>query len=228
MVSSLRTFLIILFLLHLSIIYKSHADVTINEENKSVGGDRLSNQEKEALLKIARETLESIVNYNVTPKINRNDFEKFNKKSGVFVTLKKKGELRGCIGNIFPKQIMFNAVTGNTINSALFDRRFVPVSKHELYDIEIEISVLSPIEKINSYEDFKVGMHGIIIRKGSASAVFLPQVAVEQNWSKDEALSRLCAKAGLPQNTWKDSDMVFSVFTADVFKESDFASIQTQ
>ena len=201
------------------------SEITATEPDAQQIDQVLSHQEKRILLEIARKTLISAVKYNTSPEINTENLNKFarlQKSSGTFVTLKKKEQLRGCIGNIFPNQEVYKAISRNTINSALFDRRFMPVTEPELDNIEIEISVLSDITPINGYNEYDVTKHGIIIRKGGASAVFLPQVATEQGWNREEALNHLCRKAGLPQNAWKESGMLFSVFTADVFRESDF------
>lgn len=186
----------------------------------------LKDKEKLELLKISRKTLESVVKKNVFPDFNQDELNfslNFKENFGVFVTLKRGEYLRGCIGNIVPHQMLVESVIHNTANSALFDRRFVPVVPGELDDIEIEISVLSKIKIIPGYNYFEIGKHGIIINKDKASAVFLPQVvATEQNWSRGETLSHLCTKAGLPEDAWKDSDMEFSVFTDVVFNESKF------
>lgn len=187
-------------------------------------GWHLTDQEKIKLLDISRKTLENTVKSNVPPSFSKDVVEfspKFTEMAGVFVTLKIKHNLRGCTGSIIPYQSMRESVVHNTINSALHDSRFMPVEGPELDDIEIEISVLSKIEKIDSYEDFENGRQGIIIKKGSASSVFLPQVANEQNWTRSETLSHLCRKAGLPQDAWESSGMEFSVFTAEVFNESE-------
>jgi len=107
------------------------------------------------------------------------------------------------------------------IESSQHDWRFAPVKAEELKDIEIEISVLTVAREVPGYEDFEVGTHGIIIRKGEdRGAVFLPQVAVEQKWDRAETLSHLCLKAGLAPDAWREQDMKFFVFTAQVFDES--------
>ncbi|MFQ5862985.1 MAG: AmmeMemoRadiSam system protein A, partial [Candidatus Brocadiales bacterium] len=138
---------------------------------------------------------------------------------GVFVTLKKNGMLRGCIGHIQPKASLWRAVMENTINSAFNDLRFPLVKEEELEDIDIEISVLSPLRKINGPEDFRVGEEGIIIKLGGRQAVFLPHVATEQGWDRTETLYNLCNKAGLPWYAWWDKNMEFYVFTARVIHE---------
>jgi AmmeMemoRadiSam system protein A len=140
-------------------------------------------------------------------------------KRGVFVTLNKNGNLRGCIGHIQPREQLVKAVMDNAINSSMNDGRFRPVDADELEEIEIDISVLSPIKKISGVDKFIPGEHGIIIRLGGMSAVYLPQVATEQGWDREDTLSHLCNKAGLPSYAWKDESMEFFVFTAEVFHE---------
>ncbi len=184
----------------------------------------LTNEEKFLLLSLARNTLETYVKTGVPPSfvpIEEIFAPRLREKYGVFVTLKKCGELRGCIGHIIPRVSVFEGVIENTINSSSHDWRFSPVEALEIPDITIEISILSQIIKIKSPEEFIVGKQGILIRKGPASAVFLPQVAVEQGWSKYETLCQLCQKAGLSPNAWNDLDMEFYVFTADVFHEGE-------
>ena len=219
MYKGVQIYLLLIF--NLFVISHLLAEPVNDKESKF--GWQLTDSEKRKLLEISRATLESVVKSNVLPSFNQEVLEfssKFVENAGVFVTLKKNHNLRGCIGNIFPYQPMCQSVIRNTINAALYDRRFTPVNSSEIDNIEIEISVLSKIEKIDSYLDFKNGYHGIIIKKDESSAVFLPQVANEQNWSRNETLSHLCVKAGLSKDAWKDSDMEFSVFTAEVFNEN--------
>ena len=182
----------------------------------------LNSDEKLTLLEVARKTLESSVKEGKRPDLNSGEYtlsQTLKNKRGVFVTLNKNGNLRGCIGHIQPREQLFDAVIDNTINSSMNDGRFRPVSEDELPDIEIDISVLSPIKKISGAEKFITGKHGIIIRLGGTRAVFLPQVATEQGWNREETLAHLCNKAGLPSYAWKDEEMEFFVFTAEVFHE---------
>lgn len=182
----------------------------------------LTGEEKAFLLSLARNTLETYTKTGTPPKLdNANDklTQRLKERYGVFVTLKKRGELRGCIGHILPRTSLALGVIENTINSSSHDLRFNPVNAAELGNITIEISVLSYPKKIRGPDEFIAGKEGIIIRKGHASAVFLPQVAEEQGWDKTEILCHLCRKAGLPTEAWKDNDMEFYVFTAEVFHE---------
>ena len=140
--------------------------------------------------------------------------------SGAFVTLNKQGELRGCIGNIIGQKPLYQTVRDMAIESATADPRFQPVTKEELKDINIEISVLSPLRKISDISEFELGRHGVIVKKGWNQGVFLPQVALETGWSKEEFLSNLCAhKAGLSPDAWKDPKTEIHIFSAIVFSE---------
>ena len=184
----------------------------------------LTNKEKALLLSLARNTLETYTKTGAPPKFDQTEYAlppRLKEKYGVFVTLKKHGELRGCIGHIVPRSPLSHAVIENTINSSANDWRFNPVEAKEVPDITIEISVLSQMKKINEPDEFIVGKEGIVIRKGSASAVFLPQVATEQGWDRAETLCQLCRKAGLSPDAWKDDEMEFFVFTANVFHEGE-------
>lgn len=206
----------------------SYASIVFTNGKNLVGSNEedtnLNEEEKSTLLKIARDTLESYTQDQSLPNIKSGKYnltDKLQGKRGVFVTLNKNGNLRGCIGHIIPREQLVNAVIQNTINSSTNDRRFNPVSKNELQDIDIDISVLSPIKKVDGPEKFIPGEHGVIIRMGGMSAVFLPQVATEQGWDREETLSHLCRKAGLPMSAWKDSDMEYFIFTAQVFHEQE-------
>ncbi len=182
----------------------------------------LTKEEKSILLSIARNTLETYIKTGTSPNFTSTEqafTPRLKEKYGVFITLKKYGELRGCMGHIVPKVSLYQSVIENTINSSSNDRRFNPVEAIEIPDITIEISVLSQLTRIKGPDDFTVGKQGILIRRGLAGAVFLPQIAAEQGWNRDETLSQLCQKAGLPPNAWKDNDMEFYIFTADVFHE---------
>ena len=142
--------------------------------------------------------------------------EHFHKSYGAFVTLKSKGELRGCIGFIQPIKPLFQAVIENAVNAALRDRRFYPVKATELAGLEVEVSVLSPTRLVDSYNDFAVGRHGVVLSKGRQSAVFLPEVATEQGWNREQTLSQLSKKAGLAADAWQEGSQ-FEVFTSQKY-----------
>ena len=161
-----------------------------------------------------RETdLGSYVNFGELP-----DEAKY--RAGAFVTLKKKGILRRCIGAIQPRQPLWEAVVGNAIHAAVHDRRFPAVTAEELDDLDIEISVLTAPREVPGPQEFRVGTHGIIIEKEKKRAVFLPQVAPEQGWDRDETLTHLARKAGLPGDAWREGTR-FWIFEAQVHGENE-------
>lgn len=142
-------------------------------------------------------------------------------KCGAFVTLHKKGRLRGCIGYVIAAKPLFNTVQEVAKSSAFSDPRFPPVTENEVPDLDIEISVLTPLKKISSVDEIEVGTHGIMIKRGFSSGLLLPQVATEQEWDRDTFLTHTCYKAGLPGDCWKKPDTQIEVFSAIVFNEND-------
>jgi len=137
-----------------------------------------------------------------------------------FVTLKKNSQLRGCIGDIFPRQPLYKSVIINAINAGVNDRRFLPVTGTECNDITIEISALTVPEPIASPDDIRIGVDGVVLSKDGQSAVFLPQVAPEQGWDVKQMLTQLSLKAELPADAWKEGAS-FLVFQAVVFGEAE-------
>jgi len=179
----------------------------------------LNSEQKKKLLNIARKTMESYVKEGKIPEFEESD-PALMRQEGAFVTLHKKGELKGCIGNIVGSQPLWLTVRDMAIESSTHDQRFDPVTPDELKDIKIEISVLSEPKRVQNINEIKMGVHGVIVRRGSNGGVFLPQVATETGWSRDEFLSNLCAhKAGLPADAWKDKNTELYSFTAQVFGE---------
>ena len=196
------------------------AIVVLKGEKKEEG--MLTEKQKRKLLKIARETLEYYLSKKELPEIKEND-PVFKEKRGVFVTLKKNGHLRGCIGYIYPVAPLVEAVRRMAIESATGDPRFSPVSFDELKDIEIEISVLTVPKRVKSADEIVLGRDGVIVKRGFNQGVFLPQVAEETGWSKEEFLRQLCwQKAGLSPDAWKDPETELYTFQAEVFSESEF------
>ena len=140
-------------------------------------------------------------------------------KCGAFVTLHKHGQLRGCIGNLARTKPLYVTIRDMAYASAFEDPRFTPLSEQELEEINIEISVLSPMTKIESADEIKIGEHGIFIKLGFRSGTFLPQVAVEQKWGVKELMENLCLKAGVDTNSWKNPNAELFVYSAIVFGE---------
>ena len=181
----------------------------------------LSIQDKKELLKIARTTLESYIRNNKTPEITAKGYPNaLLTPCGAFVTLKEKGELRGCIGRFSSEEPLYKVIRAMTIAASTEDTRFEPVSEKEIEKVEIEISVLSPMKKIKSIDEIVLGKHGIYIKQGYLGGTFLPQVATETGWTKEEFLSH-CShdKAGLGWNGWKDADIY--IYSAEVFSEKE-------
>jgi MEMO1 family protein len=184
----------------------------------SPGEAALGRTDQARLLAIARKTLEEVVSKGVPPKIDAAEGTLAEKK-GVFVTLNKHGNLRGCIGYVEPRSPLYTAVSEMTIAAATADPRFHPVAKSELKDIHIEISILTPFRQITDVREIEVGKHGLYLMKGSHSGLLLPQVPVEQGWTRDDFLRQICLKAGLPSQAWKEKDARLYTFSAQVFSE---------
>jgi len=181
----------------------------------------LNPTERTTLLQLARHCLQSYVRKHreeKTPPGECELTERLREPAGAFVTLEEGGHLRGCIGYIEPIRPLYQAVMENTVSACSKDYRFRPVTSSELERIEIEISVLTPKREIEKPEDFHPGEEGIIIEKEGKRAVFLPQVALEQGWGREEALQHLCLKAGLSPDAWQAGTR-FWVFRAEVFSE---------
>lgn len=138
---------------------------------------------------------------------------------GAFVTLKHRGELRGCIGHVYPHQSVAETVQQMAVAAALRDPRFPSVSPDELPEIEVEISVLSLPRKVEGVEQIHVGEHGLIVHHPAGQGLLLPQVAVERGWDRETFLAHTCRKAGLPKDAWKRPETEISVFSAEVFGE---------
>ncbi|MDO8749089.1 MAG: AmmeMemoRadiSam system protein B [Candidatus Omnitrophota bacterium] len=189
--------------------------------NKDKTGETvmLNDTQKARLLEIARKTIQEYVTSGKKLDFSEDD-PQLKAINGAFVTIHKQGKLKGCIGNIIGQKPLFETIRDMAIESATGDPRFEPVTKDELKDIEIEISVLSPLKKIDDVAEFQLGTHGLLIKRGWSQGVFLPQVAEETGWNKEEFLSNLCAhKAGLPADSWKDAKTEKYTFSALVFSE---------
>jgi len=184
---------------------------------------KLTDEEKKFLLKIARQTIETYAREGRKPELPSPDqvSENLRSKRGAFVTLHKKGMLRGCIGVFEGRGPLYQTVSEMAIASGWEDPRFPPLDESELKDIEIEISVLSPLRPAKP-EEIEVGKHGIYITKGFYRGVLLPQVATEYGWDRETFLAQTCIKAGLNPDAWKEPDTKIEIFSADVFSEKDF------
>ena len=179
----------------------------------------MNEAQKKILLKVARNTVEAVIKGGEVPTPELDD-PQLNSHCGCFVTLKNKEQLRGCIGRFISDIPLIELVVEMAKASATGDMRFFadPITVGELEQLDVEISVLSPLERTSDPLSLRLGVDGIYIKKGRASGCFLPQVATETGWGKEEFLSCCCAhKAGLSPDTWKDPETEVYLFTAEVF-----------
>jgi len=171
------------------------------------------------LLKLARETLRRHLAGKPLPDPPLPEVPpKAREEYGVFVTLKKHGDLRGCIGSIVGTEPLYRGVIQNAVNAASHDPRFEPMTLAEEPEVEIEISVLTPLKPVEDIRDIRIGRDGIVLGKSGRRAVFLPQVAPEQGWDLETTLTHLSYKAGLPGDAWRFGAR-FETFQAHVFHE---------
>ena len=188
-------------------------------ERPSAADQPLTPADKKALLSFARETISSYLTTQMVP-LPRGFSPAAMTPRGVFVTLKKRGHLRGCIGRMVPDRPLATLVGAMALQAAFEDPRFPAVTAQELPNLEIEISALHPMKPVSGPEAIVVGRDGVLLQKGGRSAVFLPQVAPEQGWGRDEMLDNLSQKAGLSASAWREGAQ-FSTFQALVFGEAD-------
>lgn len=178
----------------------------------------LSETEKGKLLVIARQ---SIVNHIKGGQVAKFDVTEENLMAnhGCFVTIRIEGKLRGCLGQFTSDKPLHYLVREMAIAAATRDPRFYPLRSDDLENIDLEISVLSPLKKVDSIEEIEVGKHGLYIEKNFYRGVLLPQVAVEYGWDRNTFLEQTCLKAGLEKNAWKEEADIY-IFSAEVFAES--------
>jgi len=178
---------------------------------------------RERLLEIARAGVEAAVLGRPLPTVEEDEPE-LQGKQGCFVTIKNGDRLRGCLGHFTSTKPLHQLVNETARASATDDYRFLsdPITPAELPHLTVSVSVLSPLEPIENPLDLELGKHGIHIRRGGASGCFLPQVATETGWTKEEFLGYCCShKAGLSFDAWKDPETEVQVFTAEVIGEDD-------
>jgi len=187
------------------------------KEKGKVGVDLgLSGEEKETLRKIANEAIRSRCLGQPMADISV-QLPKLQESRGAFVCIKKAGELRGCIGMIEGRGPLHETIRTMAVQAAFADPRFCALEGSELEHIDIEISVLTPLTRIEDPSEIEIGKHGLYIRKGYYSGLLLPQVATEQGWDPTQFLEWTCKKAGLSPNAWKESDAEIYAFSADIF-----------
>ncbi|MHC4511527.1 MAG: AmmeMemoRadiSam system protein A, partial [Planctomycetota bacterium] len=174
----------------------------------------MNDQQKKTLLKVARDTVEAVIRQK-SPAKPQSDDPELNAPCGCFVTLKNRGRLRGCIGQFTSESPLIELIAEMAKASATGDPRFLgdPITARELEKLDIEISVLSTLQRTDDPLSLRLGIDGIYIKRGRASGCFLPQVATETGWDKEEFLSYCCAhKAGLAPDAWKDPETEVYLF----------------
>lgn len=182
---------------------------------------KLTNEEKRALLKIARSSIQSAIDKKPFPQREFKS-DSLDQPSGVFVTLRAGGDLRGCIGYVEPFFPLAQATQEAAVKAAMEDTRFMPVTPAELTNITIEISVLSPLSELHDLKKIEIGEHGLVIDAGFRRGLLLPQVATEYKWDREQFLSHTATKAGLPPDAWKRKEVKLFTFTVEKFDESEF------
>jgi MEMO1 family protein len=179
----------------------------------------LSEPEKSELLALARKSVEYVVQDKFAYEPPASASATLNQERGAFTTLKKSGELRGCIGYTSAAKPLYVTVRDTATLAAMQDPRFSPVSTSELPSLEYEISVLSPLRRVVDVQQIRVGEHGLLMKNGDSEGLLLPQVPVEQMWDRQTFLEQTCRKAGMDSGCWKDEDTDIFSFTAVVFGE---------
>jgi len=201
--------------------FRDSHNSTAKEKNLEGEGEMFNQAQKQRLLEIARQTISEYVSHNKRLDIQEDD-PQLNINRGAFVTLHKQGRLRGCIGSFTSNEPICKLISKMAIQSSTEDPRFSPVAKSDLKDIDIEISVLTEPQLIDDWKKIKLGVDGVIVKRGFYSGVFLPQVATETGWDLETFLSQLCSsKAGLPPDCYKNRSTQIYTFQAVVFSEKD-------
>jgi len=185
----------------------------------------LSEADRKSLLELARRAVAEALSLQ-NPADNYPRSGVFAEKRGAFVTLHAKGRLRGCIGVVEALEPLGDIVARCAASAALHDPRFPAVRGEEMSDLQIEISLLSPLEPI-LFENIEIGTHGLLIIQGTKRGLLLPQVAVEHKLGREQFLDETCRKAGLPAQGWKEPETQIFGFTCEVFSESGSAGDET-
>ncbi len=192
---------------------------SLRTANGEKAGLMISSKDKQVLLLLARNAIIAKLSGGLPPALSTESLSPgLLQRAGVFVSLYRLGKLRGCIGRFAPDLPLHELVQEMAISSALHDQRFPPMQAEEIQELKIEISILTPLQKIASIEELELGRHGIYLKKGSRTGTYLPQVALNTGWSKEEFLEHCSAnKAGLGRDGWKDAE-VFT-YEAIIIKE---------
>jgi AmmeMemoRadiSam system protein A len=179
----------------------------------------LSEEQRETLLRVAREAVEAAASR--LPYEPEADDPELQEPGAAFVTLKKSGQLRGCIGAVEACEPMIESVARMARAAAIEDPRFPPVRPEEVATLTVDISLLSPSKRVTDAMQIEVGRHGLIIEQGANRGLLLPQVATEWGWDREEFLDHTCVKAGLPKGSWRGGACKLYAFEAEVFGETE-------
>lgn len=199
------------------VFYKTVGGKEKMKEEKKVGVDLgLNEEEKKTLHHIAKTVIENKARGKAVPEF-KIESHILKENRGAFVTIQKKRQLRGCIGYIEGHGPLHKTIEEMAEAAAFRDPRFSPVKEKELPELDIEISVLTPLKRIKDVNEIQVGKHGIYIVRGMWAGLLLPQVATEYGWDRLTFLEHTCQKAGLPPNAWKEKDIEIYIFSADIF-----------
>jgi AmmeMemoRadiSam system protein A len=216
------------------LFHKNSGDAQVGEKDRVVGyyaialvqkkegdapGFNLTAEDKTVLLSIARKTIQQYVTNRTVPWMDKNQLSpNLLIPAGAFVTLSEFGALRGCIGSFQATEPLYRTVQSMAVAASTQDPRFDPVNPSDINRLKIEISVLTPMKKIKSIDEIELGKHGIYIKKGGKSGTFLPQVATDTRWTKEEFLGHCSQdKAGIGWDGWKDAEIY--IYEALVFGE---------
>ncbi len=180
----------------------------------------LTEAQRKRLLEVARQSIAAVLD-SKTPNWSAEQFdESMRAAAGAFVTLRtRSGDLRGCIGSIRAVEPLYKAVASSAVSAAFRDPRFSPIGAEELPRLELEISVMGPIEPVRDPAEIEVGRDGLIISRGRQAGLLLPQVASEYGWDRQTFLDETCRKAGLPSGCWRLPETRVERFSAEVFSE---------
>ena len=179
---------------------------------------KLKDAQRAVLLASARRAIEKFVRTGEMD-LELSEDPALNEKRGCFVSIRRDGDLRGCIGVFSSEKPLYREVAEMAVSAATRAPRFRPMREKELENFCLEISVLSPLVEAGSPEQIEVGTHGIYLEKGFSRGVLLPQVATDHNWDRTTFLEQTCVKAGLPRNAWKEKDTRLYIFSAEIFND---------
>ena len=184
-----------------------------------------SEADRQRLLQVARDAISAHVNGVAALDVSASG--NLARAGGAFVSIHHRGELRGCIGHIEADRSLLNVVCECAVAACSADPRFPPVGVAELAGLEIEVSLLGPLQWVASPDDIEVGRHGLVVEQNGQRGLLLPQVATEWRWDRETFLAHTCHKAGLPRDAWKQGAKLWR-FEAEVFGESSFNTMDTK